>query len=82
MYFLIRPYGWINDERMAIHYQKSECIGLYIPSDLGISLGPQDVPRAWPLGHLSGLGGCISQYIPPLGNVRIQYMPPPGSVHT
>ena len=26
-----------------------------------------------PSGNLSGLGGCIFQYIPPLGSVRIQY---------
>ena len=36
-------------------------------------LGPRDFPRASPSGNLSGLGGCISQYIPPLGSVRIQY---------
>ena len=28
-----------------------------------------------PSGNLSGLGGCISQYIPPLGSVRIQSHP-------
>ena len=26
-----------------------------------------------PSGNLSVLGGCISQYIPPLGSVRIHY---------
>ena len=36
-------------------------------------LGPQDCPRASPSGYLAVLGGCISQYIPPLGSVRIQY---------
>ena len=52
---------------------------LHIPSDLEISLGPRDVPRASPSGHLSGLGkslgrrGCTTQYIPPLGSVRIQW---------
>ena len=70
--------GWINDERMAVHCLESGCIRLYIPSDLEISLGPRDVPRASPSGHLSGLGkslgrrGCTTQYIPPLGSVRIQ----------
>ena len=39
---------------------------------LGKSLGPRGA-KSPPLGNLSGLGGCISQYIPPLGNVRIQY---------
>ena len=79
MYFLIHPLVWINDERMAVHCLESGCIGLYIPSDLEISLGPRDVPRASPSGHLSGLGkslgrrGCTTQYIPPLGSVRIQY---------
>ena len=77
MYFLIHPLVWINDERMAVHCLESGCIGLYIPSDLEISLGPRDVPRASPSGHLSGLGkslgrrGCTTQYIPPLGSVRI-----------
>ena len=36
-------------------------------------LGPRDCPRASPSGNLSGLGGCIFRYIPPLGSVRIQY---------
>ena len=45
MYFLIHPWGWINDERMAVHCLESGCIRLYIPSDLEISLGPRDVPR-------------------------------------
>ena len=31
------------DERMAAHGCVSGCIGLYIPSDLEISLGPRDV---------------------------------------
>ena len=31
----------------------------------------RDIPRAEPDGLLSGLGGCISQYIPPLGNVWV-----------
>ena len=39
---------------MAIHCLESGCIGLYIPSDLEISLGPQDVPRA--SGNLSVVG--------------------------
>ena len=67
-----------NAERMDVHCLESGCIGKYIP------LGPRDFPRAWilhpsaletspPLGNLLGLGGCISQYIPPLGSVRIQY---------
>ena len=79
MYFLIHPLVWINDERMAVHCLESGCIGLYIPSDLKISLGPRDVPRASPSGHLSGLGkslgrrGCTTQYIPTRGSVRIQY---------
>ena len=82
MYFLIHPLVWINDERMAVHCLESGCIGLHIPSDLEISLGPRDVPRASPSGHLSGLGkslgrrGCTTQYIPPLGSVRIHYQLP------
>ena len=40
---------------------------------LGKSLGPRGA-KSPPLGNLSGLGGCISQYIPPLGSVRIQYL--------
>ena len=32
---------------------------------------PRDIPRAEPDGLLSGLGGCISQYIPPLCNVWV-----------
>ena len=39
---------------------------------LGQSLGPRGA-KSPPSGNLSGLGGCISQYIPPLGSVRIQY---------
>ena len=48
-------------------------IGLYIPSDIKISLGPRDVPRALPSGHLLVLGkyfgrqGCTTHYILPLG---------------
>ena len=86
MYFLIHPSVWTNDERMAVHCLESGCIGLHIPSDLEISLGPRDVPRASPLGHLSGLGkslgrrGCTTQYIPPLGSVRVQCIPTRGSV--
>ena len=48
MYFLIHPLVSINDERMDVHCLKSGCIGLHIPSDLKISLGPQDVPGASP----------------------------------
>ena len=74
-----------NAERMDVHCLESGCIGKYIPlgpwdfpragilhpSALEISLGRGFcTPR--PLGNLSGLGGCISQYIPPLGSVRIQ----------
>ena len=40
---------------------------------LGQSLGPRDA-KSPPSGNLSVLGGCISQYIPPLGSVRIQYI--------
>ena len=29
MDFLIHPWGWINDERMAVHLLESGCIGLY-----------------------------------------------------
>ena len=43
MYFLIHPSVWINDERMAVHCLESGCIGVHIPSDLEISLGPRDV---------------------------------------
>ena len=63
---------------MAVHCLESVRIVLNIPSDLEISFGPRDVPRASPSGHLSGLGkslgrrGCATQYIPPLGSVRIQ----------
>ena len=39
---------------------------------LGQSLGPRGA-KSPPSGNLLGLGGCISQYIPPLGSVRIQY---------
>ena len=39
---------------------------------LGQSLGPR-CAKSPPSGNLSGLRGCISQYIPPLGSVRIQY---------
>ena len=39
---------------------------------LGQSLGPRGA-KSPPSGNLSGLGGCISQYIPPLGSVRIHY---------
>ena len=37
---------------------------------LGQSLGPRGA-KSPPSGNLLGLGGCISQYIPPLGSVRI-----------
>ena len=39
---------------------------------LGKSLGPRGA-KSPPSGNLSGLRGCISQYIPPLGSVQIQY---------
>ena len=39
-----------DDVRMAIIYLESECIKLYIHSDLEISLGPREFPRPWPLG--------------------------------
>ena len=45
----------------------SGCIGKYIPQ------GPRGTKFS-PLGNLLVLGGCISQYIPPLGSVRIQYL--------
>ena len=61
-----------NAERMSVHCLASGCIGKYTPSALEISLGRGFcTPR--PLGNLLGLGGCIFQYIPPLGSVRIQY---------
>ena len=54
--------------------------GLFILLALEIALGlhPRAISRASgckipALGNLSGLGVCISQYIPPLGSVRIQY---------
>ena len=59
-----------------------ECIGKYCPSDsiprytslcekiIGQSLGPWGA-KSPPLGNLSVLRGCISQYIPPLGSVPI-----------
>ena len=78
---LIHPSGWINDERMAVHCLESGCIGLYIPPDLEISLGPRDVPRVSPSVYLPGLRkflgrwGYTTQYIPPLGSVRIQSLP-------
>ena len=46
---------------MAVHCLESGCIRLYIPSDLEISLGPRDVPRASPSGHLSGLGKSLGR---------------------
>ena len=49
---------------------------LRFPSALEIALGQSRGPRGAkspPSGNLLGLGGCISQYIPPLGSVRIQY---------
>ena len=60
---------------VSVHLTLPElgCIGLYIPSALGMSLGPQDVPR--PSGHILGLGKslgrqrCKCQYIPPLVSV-------------
>ena len=74
MYFLIHPQGWINDERMAIHCLDPGCIGLYIPSDLEISLGlrPQDISRA--SGNLLVIGDVQpkSQYILFLGSVLVQ----------
>ena len=36
--------------------------------------GPRDCHWASPLGNLSVLEECISQYIPPRGSVRIQYI--------
>ena len=62
---------------VSVHLTLPElgCIGLYIPSALGMSLGPQDVPR--PSGHILGLGKslgrqrCKCQYIPPLVSVCI-----------
>ena len=59
--------------------------GILHPSALEIALGQSLGPRgakSTPLGNLSGLGGCISQYIPPLGSVRIQYLPRLGGVRT
>ena len=58
-------------------------IGLFIHSDLRIFLGPWDVPRASPLGHLSDLWKslgrrrstlyCTTQYIAPLSSVQKPY---------
>ena len=75
------PIEMAYDERMAVHCLKSGFVGLYIPCDLKILLGPRDVPQALPWGNLLDLGkslsrrGCTTQYIPLLGNVRIQYIP-------
>ena len=46
MSFLMHPLEWINDERMAEHCLESGCIGLHIPDNQEISLGPREVPRA------------------------------------
>ena len=51
--------------------------GILHPSALEIALGQSLGPRGAkspPLVNLLGLGGCISQYIPPLGSVHIQYI--------
>ena len=37
------------------------------------SRGPRGA-KSPPEGNLEGRGGCISQYIPPLGSVRIQFV--------
>ena len=52
MYFLIHPWLWINDKRMAVyflelgyivsvHCREEGCIGLYIPNGRGKSRGPR-----------------------------------------
>ena len=45
-----------------------------LPEAQEIFQGPRGA-KSPPEGNLEGLGGCISQYIPPLGSVRIQYFP-------
>ena len=47
-------------------------VGILDPSALKIAPGPW-VAKSTLLGNISILGGCISQYIPPLGSVRIYY---------
>ena len=77
---IVYVHCWEEECIVYIHCREEGWIGLYIPSDLKISLGPWDVPRALPSGHISGLGkslgcrGCTTQYIPPLGSVCIQYL--------
>ena len=51
-----RAEGFPNTSRVLVEY--------------GQSLRPWGA-KAPPLGNLLGLGGCIFQYIPPLGSVRI-----------
>ena len=57
-----------------IHPPRPERFPSALEIALGQSLGPRGA-KSPPSGNLSGLGGCISQYIPPLGSVRIQYHP-------
>ena len=73
------PQGWIdNEENVRAPPKIRGGIGESIPSDLGISLDPQDFSRASPSGNLLGLRkslgrrGWISQYLPRFGGARIQ----------
>ena len=79
---------WYDLQRshFRIHYLlPRECIGKYCPRDNISWYTPQGKyqnnihgPRGAkspPSGNLSVLRGCISQYIPPLGSVRIHYHP-------
>ena len=55
-----------------------ECTDTILPLGTVFPLGPQEslgprFAKSPPLENLLGLGGCIIQYIPPLGSVRIQY---------
>ena len=78
----------ILEDNVSVHCREEGCIGKYIPRgprdfprawilhpearEISRGRSPREISRAE--GNLSGLGGCISQYIPPLGSVRIQYL--------
>ena len=74
MYFPIHSLGRVFFCKKECQYTASSWDELENTpsSDLEICRS-RDCPRAKPEGNLEGRGGCISQYIPPLGSVRIQY---------
>ena len=64
MYFRIHPQGWINNERMTVHFLELRCIRLYLPPtlrfpvDFALWKSPGPLEISCSSGNLSVVGNA------------------------